>query len=54
LQAQKYPELKYEPNVLRTKPGRLDLPVEKRSHLLSCSDKLAFYNLVGIQGSKLF
>ena len=40
--------------VLRTKPGRLDLPIDKRSHILSCSDLISFYNILGIQGNKLF
>jgi hypothetical protein len=33
-------------DILRTKPGRLDLPLNKRSCSLSCSDK--------IMGQKLF
>lgn len=46
--------MKYEENVLRTKPGRLDLPVEKRSSILSCSDLIALTNILGLQGRKLF
>ena len=51
---EKYSQAKYEANILRTKPGRLDLPKQKRSPVLSCSDLLAFFNLVGIQGKDLF
>jgi hypothetical protein len=40
--------------VLRTKPGRTDLPQNKKSLSLSCSDKLALYNILGIQGKELF
>ena len=36
------------------KPGRNDLPKNKLSLCLSCSDKLALYNLIGIQGKQLF
>jgi len=32
----------------------MDLPISKRSLSLSCSDKLALYNLIGIQGKHLF
>jgi hypothetical protein len=39
---------------MRSKPGRLDISVSKRSRILSCSDILAFFNLVGIQGKRLF
>lgn len=45
---------KYEKNILRTKPGRNDLPLNKRSLCLSCSDKLSLYNIIGIQGKNLF
>lgn len=48
-----YPELRYEPNILRTKPGRLDLPIHKRTSTLSCSDLIGLFNLVGIQGLSL-
>jgi hypothetical protein len=30
------------------------LPLNKKSLSLSCSDKLALYNLIGIQGKQLF
>jgi hypothetical protein len=46
--------MKYEPNILRTKPGRIDLPISKRSPLLSCSDIIGLSNILGIQGKKLF
>jgi len=39
---------------LRTKPGRLDLPIQKRSSILSCSDLIALTNILGIQGKTLF
>jgi hypothetical protein len=42
--------MKYETYILRTKPGRLDLPLNRRSPILSCSDLLALFNIVGIQG----
>lgn len=39
---------------LRTKPGRLDLPIEKRSLSLSCTDKIGTWNILGVQGKVLF
>jgi tRNA-specific adenosine deaminase 1 len=47
-------EIIFDRNVLRTKPGRLDLPLNKRSCSLSCSDKIMMWALMGIQGKKLF
>lgn len=32
----------------------MDLPKHKRSLSLCCSDKLALFNLLGLQGSRLF
>jgi len=46
--------MRYESNILRTKPGRIDLPMSKRSPLLSCSDLIGLSNILGIQGKKLF
>lgn len=40
--------------MLRTKPGRIDLPVPKRSAILSCSDLIGICNILGIQGKTLF
>jgi hypothetical protein len=41
-------------DILRTKPGRSDLPLNKRSCSLSCSDKIMAWALLGVQGQKLF
>lgn len=41
-------------DVLRTKPGRNDLPIPKRSAILSCSDLIGLTNILGIQGRTLF
>jgi tRNA-specific adenosine deaminase 1 len=49
-----YADNKFEKNILRFKPGRSDLPVNKRSLKLCCSDKIALYNILGIQGKTLF
>lgn len=54
LSQQNYPDLKYQQDVLRTKPGRLDLPLDKRSAVLSCSDLIGIGNILGIQGKPLF
>ena len=32
----------------------MDLPLNKRSLSLSCSDKIGLWNIVGIQGRRLF
>jgi tRNA-specific adenosine deaminase 1 len=48
------PEEQFNEHFLRTKPGRMDLPLEKRSLSLSCSDKVGLWNLLGIQGKRLF
>jgi len=34
----------------RLKPGRSDLPPDKRSHSLSCSDKIVLWSSLGFQG----
>jgi hypothetical protein len=44
------PHEKYEKYILRTKPGRVDLPQNKKSLSLCCSDKLGLYNIIGLQG----
>ena len=38
----------------RTKPARMALPVAKRSAIMSCSDLIGLFNIVGIQGKSLF
>lgn len=48
------PQEKYSQHCLRTKPGRLDLPLDKRSLSLSCSDKVGVWNILGVQGKRLF
>lgn len=54
LNCETYPDEKFKENVLRTKPGRMDLPVSKRSAILSCSDLIGLFNILGIQGKSLF
>jgi hypothetical protein len=54
LSSLEYSDDKYTENILRTKPGRSDIPISKRSSILSCSDLIAFFNIMGIQGKKLF
>ena len=49
-----FPNSKFEDNILRTKPGRLDLPQQKKALSLSCSDKIGIWNILGIQGKRLF
>lgn len=48
------PQEKFTTCCLRTKPGRLDLPLSKRSLSLSCSDKIGLWNILGVQGKRLF